>query len=51
VPVAALAQRSLPGGAEVSSTLVRQERAYTAAFTGPTALRLDERQYEEDGGT
>jgi GAF domain-containing protein len=48
--VADLARRTLPGAAEVSVTLVRGERAYTAAHTGPTALRLDECQYEQGGG-
>lgn len=48
--VADLARRALPGAAEVSVTLVRGQRACTAAHTGPTALRLDEHQYEQDGG-
>ncbi|GAA3348427.1 GAF and ANTAR domain-containing protein [Amorphoplanes nipponensis] len=47
--VAELAQGALPGADEVSITLVRGGRPYTAAYTGETALRLDERQYE--GGT
>jgi transcriptional regulator with GAF, ATPase, and Fis domain len=48
--VAAVAQRALPGAAEVSITLVRQHRAYTAACTGDLAKELDERQYEHDRG-
>jgi hypothetical protein len=45
-----LAQRGLPGAAEVSITLVGERRPYTAAFTGRTALRLDEWQYEQNSG-
>jgi GAF domain-containing protein len=48
--VAELARRALPGAAEVSVTLVRGQRAHTAAHTGETALRLDEYQYEQNGG-
>ncbi|BCY12716.1 GAF and ANTAR domain-containing protein [Actinoplanes sp. L3-i22] len=48
--VADLARRILPGAAEVSITLVRDGAAYTPAHTGGTALRLDESQYEQDGG-
>jgi GAF domain-containing protein len=44
--VACLAQRSIPGAAEVSVTLLRTEGAYTAAFTGDVALALDESQYQ-----
>jgi GAF domain-containing protein len=35
----------MPAGAEASVTLVRDEQATTAAFTGEVALRLDEMQY------
>jgi GAF domain-containing protein len=48
--VAELAQRTLPGADEVSITLVRDGRPYTAAYTGEIALQLDERQYERDAG-
>ncbi|MEU4242525.1 GAF and ANTAR domain-containing protein [Actinoplanes sp. NPDC026619] len=48
--VATLAQRALPGAAEVSITLVRDQGPYTAAFTGELALILDERQYEHHRG-
>jgi GAF domain-containing protein len=48
--VAGLARRTLPGAREVSITLLRDRGAYTAAFTGETALRLDERQYEQNDG-
>ncbi|MEU4420591.1 GAF and ANTAR domain-containing protein [Actinoplanes sp. NPDC024001] len=48
--VADLAQRTLPGAEQVSITLVRDGGAHTAAHTGEIALKLDERQYEQDGG-
>ena len=48
--VAELAQGTLPGADQVSITLVRDGRPYTAAYTGEIALQLDERQYEGDAG-
>jgi GAF domain-containing protein len=48
--VAELAQGTLPGADEVSITLVRDGRPYTAAYTGEIALQLDERQYEGEAG-
>ena len=48
--IAELAKRTLPGADEVSVTLVRGDRARTAAFTGDLALRLDETQYERGHG-
>jgi GAF domain-containing protein len=48
--VAELAQGALPGADEVSITLVRDGRPYTAAYTGEIALQLDERQYERAAG-
>jgi len=48
--VAELAREALPGADEVSITLVRAGRPYTAAYTGEMALRLDERQYEGGAG-
>lgn len=48
--VAELARRAIPGIDEVSVTLLRDGRAYTAAFTGDVALRLDESQYESGYG-
>ncbi|GAA3928408.1 GAF and ANTAR domain-containing protein [Actinoplanes auranticolor] len=48
--VAELARRTLPGADEVSITLVRDGRPYTAAYTGEIALQLDERQYEREAG-
>lgn len=35
----------VPGAAEVSVTIVEGDHAWTAAFSGPMALALDERQY------
>ena len=48
--VAELARRTLPGADEVSITLVRDGRPYTAAYTGEIARQLDERQYEREAG-
>ncbi len=48
--VAELARTALPGADEVSITLIRAGRPYTAAYTGATALQLDERQYESHAG-
>jgi GAF domain-containing protein len=48
--VAELARSTVPGALEVSVTLVGGKGAHTAAFTGPLALELDERQYEAGHG-
>lgn len=48
--VAQLAKQTVPGTADVSVTLVRDQKAFTAAFTGQDALRLDESQYEPGHG-
>jgi len=48
--ISELAQRTIPAAEEVSVTLVRDAGAYTAAFTGQTALILDEWQYEQGRG-
>lgn len=48
--VAQLAKASLPGAVEASVTLVRADRAHTAAFTGALAVDLDETQYEQGHG-
>ena len=50
VRVAVLAQASIPGADEVSVTMVDGERAGTVTFTGPLAVQLDERQYEDGFG-
>jgi GAF domain-containing protein len=48
--IADLAKRTLPGASDVSVTLVRNNVAATAAFTGDLALSLDESQYETGYG-
>ncbi len=48
--VADVAKRTLVQDGEVSVTLLRGRHAYTAAFTGPVALTLDETQYEQGYG-
>ncbi len=48
--VADLARRTIPGAAEVSVTLVRGKDAYTAAYTGELALKLDNWQYGQGHG-
>jgi GAF domain-containing protein len=45
-----LVQQAMPTGAEVSITLVRDEQATTAAFTGQLADDLDETQYARGHG-
>lgn len=48
--VAELARQTIPGAAEVSVTLLQDGEVASAAFTGPLALGLDERQYEAGFG-
>ncbi|MBM7806201.1 GAF domain-containing protein [Geodermatophilus bullaregiensis] len=48
--VAELAKRTIPGAAEVSVTLMHDGDVESAAFTGPLAAQLDERQYEAGFG-
>jgi GAF domain-containing protein len=48
--VAELAKRTIPGAAEVSVTLMADGEVESAAFTGPLAAQLDERQYESGFG-
>ncbi|WP_249998651.1 GAF and ANTAR domain-containing protein [Actinoplanes sp. M2I2] len=48
--IADLAKNTIPGAKEVSVTLIRGENAYTAAFTGDLALKLDESQYRAGHG-
>ena len=45
-----LVRRVMPAGVEASITLLRDERATTAAFSGERALALDEMQYEHGYG-
>lgn len=48
--VADLARRSIPGGEEVSVTLLRGESPTSVAYTSTLARRLDEWQYEQGRG-
>jgi transcriptional regulator with GAF, ATPase, and Fis domain len=48
--VAELAKQVIPGVAEASLTLVVDDKATTAAYTGALALDLDESQYERGHG-
>lgn len=48
--VADVAKRTLIEAGDVSVTLLRGNRAYTAACTGPVALELDEVQYGQGHG-
>jgi GAF domain-containing protein len=43
--IAELAKQAIPGVAEASITLISNDKAGTAAYTGPLALDLDETQY------
>ena len=45
-----LVKQEMPAGAEASMTLLRNEQATTAAFTGELASALDEMQYERGYG-
>ena len=45
-----LVKQVMPAGAEASITLLRDEQATTAAFTGELALQLDEVQYRQGYG-
>jgi GAF domain-containing protein len=48
--IAELAKGVVPGASEVSVTLVRKDSATTVVSTGPLAVALDERQYEDESG-
>ena len=48
--ITGIASRSIPGAEATSITLVRGEKAYTAAYTGQMAMDADELQYEEGHG-
>ena len=45
-----IAKDALPGADEVSNTLLRGDRGWTAAYTGQLALDADEMQYERGYG-
>jgi GAF domain-containing protein len=48
--VTAIASAGVPGAESTSITLVRGDRAYTAAHFGEMSLAADELQYQEDSG-
>jgi GAF domain-containing protein len=48
--VTAIATRGIPGADATSITLVREDRAFTAAYAGEMAMAADELQYQEDAG-
>lgn len=48
--VAELTKQTVPGAHEVSVTVLERAKPKTVAFTGPLALHLDERQYEQGHG-
>src|SRR3712207_4181762 len=48
--VVELVKQTMPAGAEASITLLRDEQATTAAYTGELALQLDEMQYQQGYG-
>ena len=48
--VTAIAAAGVPGAESTSITLVRGDRAYTAAHFGEMSLAADELQYQEDAG-
>ena len=48
--ITAIASRVIPGAESVSTTLVRGETAFTAAYSGAMSLEADELQYEEGSG-
>jgi GAF domain-containing protein len=48
--VTAIAARGIPGAESTSITLIRNDKAFTAAHTGEMALAADELQYDEGYG-
>ena len=48
--ITSIAQRGIPGAEAVSITLVRGDKAFTAAYSGEMALAADELQYEQGYG-
>src|SRR5690349_9452737 len=48
--ITAIATPGIPGAEATSITLVRADRAFTAAYDGEMALAADELQYLEDAG-
>jgi GAF domain-containing protein len=48
--ITAIAARSIPGAEASSITLLREDKAFTAAYSGEMALAADELQYEHGYG-
>jgi GAF domain-containing protein len=48
--ITSIATPGIPGAEATSITLVRGDRAFTAAYDGEMALAADELQYQEDAG-
>ena len=48
--ITAIAERGVPGAESVSTTLLRGEKPFTAAYHGEMAMKADELQYAEDSG-
>src|SRR5689334_18034954 len=48
--ITSIATPGIPGAEATSITLVRGDRAFTAAHDGDMALAADELQYQEDAG-
>ncbi len=48
--ITAIAARGIPGAEAVSTTMLRGEKAFTAAYHGEMAMKADELQYAEDSG-
>ena len=48
--IVTIASRGIPGAESTSITLVRGDKAFTAAHSGEMALAADELQYQEGGG-
>jgi GAF domain-containing protein len=48
--IVAVASRGIPGAESTSITLVKGDKAFTAAHFGEMALAADELQYQEGGG-
>jgi GAF domain-containing protein len=45
-----IAARGVPGAEAVSTTMLRGEKPFTAAYSGEMAMQADELQYAEDSG-
>jgi len=48
--ITGIAARGVPGAEAVSTTMLRGEKPFTAAYSGEMAMRADELQYAEDYG-